>query len=79
MEKQVKCPYFLVEKKKALLGPIVSFNLTITTLWASADDRLMIFFFFFPENMIWHFMSVDNLHEMSSHVLGKIKKKYFKM
>ena len=44
--------------------------LTFTTLWAfSADDRLMIFFLFFPENRIWHFMQIvslgDNLHEMS--------------
>ena len=43
--------------------------LTFTTLWAfSADDRL-IFFLFFPENRIWHFMQIvslgDNLHEMS--------------
>ena len=45
-------------------------HLTFTTLWAfSADDRLMIFFLFFPENRIWHFMQIvslgDNLHEMS--------------
>ena len=45
-------------------------ELTFTTLWAfSADDRLMIFFLFFPENRIWHFMQIvslgDNLHEMS--------------
>ena len=45
-------------------------TLTFTTLWAfSADDRLMIFFLFFPENRIWHFMQIvslgDNLHEMS--------------
>ena len=48
-------------------------SLTFTTLWAfSADDRLMIFFLFFPENRIWHFMQIvslgDNLHEMSNPV-----------
>ena len=53
-----------------------SFILTFTTLWAfSADDKLMIFFLFFPENRIWHFMQIvslgDNLHEMSYPVLGE--------
>ena len=48
-------------------------GLTFTTLWAfSADDKLMIFFLFFPENWIWHFMQIvsfgDNLHEMSNPV-----------
>ena len=47
-----------------------TFHLTFTTLWAfSADDRLMIFFLFFPENRIWHFKQIDslgdNLLEMS--------------
>ena len=45
-------------------------TLTFTTLWAfSADDRLMIFFLFSPENRIWHFMQIvslgDNLQESS--------------
>ena len=44
-----------------------------TTLWAnSADDKLLIFFLFSPENRIWHFMQIvsigDNLHEMSKPV-----------
>ena len=48
-------------------------NLTFTTLWAfSADDKMMLFFLFFPENRIWHFMQIvslgDNLHEMSNPV-----------
>ena len=47
--------------------------LTFTTLWAfSADNKLMIFFLFFPENRIRHFMQIvslgDNLHEMSNPV-----------
>ena len=47
--------------------------LTFTTLWAfSADDKMMLFFLFFPENRIWHFMQIvslgDNLHEMSNPV-----------
>ena len=42
--------------------------LSITTLWTnSADDKLMIFFLFFPEKSMWHFMQTvfigDNLHE----------------
>ena len=41
-----------------------------TTLWAfSVDDKLMIFFLYFHENRIRHFMLIvssgDNLHEMS--------------
>ena len=47
--------------------------LTFTTLWAFlADGKLMIFFLFFLENRIWHFMQIvssgDNLHEMSNPV-----------
>ena len=42
----------------------------LTMLWAdSADDKLAIFFLFFQENRIWHFMRIvslgDNLHEVS--------------
>ena len=41
-------------------------TLTFTTHWAdSADDKLVIFFLFFPEKRILHF-SGDNLHEMSN-------------
>ena len=55
-----------------------------TTLWAnSADNKLMIFFFLFPERRIWFFMQTvsngDNLHEMSDHVSGVEYKKYFSM
>ena len=47
--------------------------ITFTTLLAfSADDKMMLFFLFFPENRIWHFMQIvslgDNLHEMSNPV-----------
>ena len=35
---------------------------TFTTLWAtSADNKLMIFFLFFPENRIWHFMQTVSI------------------
>ena len=41
-------------------------HLTITTPWANSDDKLMIFFLFFLENRIWHFMQIvfngDNLY-----------------
>ena len=53
---------------------VIKFQLlTFTTLWAfSADDKMMLFFLFFPENRIWHFMQIvslgDNLHEMSNPV-----------
>ena len=60
-------------RNKSISLPVDVCNLTFTTLWAfSADDRLMIFFLFFPENRIWHFMQIvsvgDNLHEMSNPV-----------
>ena len=36
--------------------------LTFTTLWDySADDKLIIFFLFFPENTLSHFMKCQNL------------------
>ena len=49
-------------------------------LWAySADDNLVIFFLFFPENSIWHFMQIvsigDNLHECQTLFSGKNTKK----
>ena len=47
--------------------------LTFTTFLAnSADDKLIFFFLFFPENRIWHFVQIvstgNNLHEMSKPV-----------
>ena len=56
-----------------LVSSKLQYNLTFTTLWAfSADDKMMLFFLFFPENRIWHFMQIvslgDNLHEMSNPV-----------
>ena len=44
----------------------------------SAEDKLILFFLFNPENSIWHFMQGDNLHEMSilfydKKLEGKIK------
>ena len=43
--------------------------LTVTILWVKSADDKFIFFLFFPENRIWHFMQIvstgDNLHEMS--------------
>ena len=34
----------------------------------SADDKLVIFFLFFLENKIWHFMQIVNLHEVSNPI-----------
>ena len=59
--------------------------LTFTTLWAnSADDKLMILFFlFYPENGIWHFMQIvstgDNLYEMSNLVFCEKEENYFNL
>ena len=53
------------------------FNLYLAN---SADDKLVIFFLFFPGNRIWFKQNVfiwDNLHEMSDPVFwGKIRKIY---
>ena len=43
-------------------------------LWAdSADNKLVIFFLFFLENRIWHFMQIvskeDSLHEVLDPIL----------
>ena len=86
------------KKKKNAKLPSAYYSgvfLTFTILWAySAEDKLMIFFLFFTENRIWHFMQiVDNLHEISKlhwrqfawniktmkSFSGKSKKKYFSM
>ena len=52
-------------------------NLTFTTLWAnSADDELIIFLFFLPENWLWYFMQIgDNLHVISRPIFCEKKKK----
>ena len=47
--------------------------LTFPNLWASsADEKLVIFFLFIPENKIWHFKQIipigDNLYETSNLV-----------
>ena len=51
---------------------------SVQTSLNSIDDKLLIFFLFFPENRIWKFMQIvsigDNLHEMSNPVSGKNKK-----
>ena len=68
--------YFFKKSKtkfKITSGAVWIGTLTFTTLWAfSADDKMMLFFLFFPENRIWHFMQIvslgDNLHEMSNPV-----------
>ena len=60
-------------------------ELTLTIIGAnSADDKLVIFFFF-RENRVWHFMQIvscgDNLHEMSNSIFWgrKKKRKIFQM
>ena len=73
------CPWLLfVLYGKTVLNLIImqyldNIFLTFTTLWAFlADGKLMIFFLFFLENRIWHFMQIvssgDNLHEISNPV-----------
>ena len=54
-------------------------DLTFTIHWANSADDNLIFFLFFLENWIWHFMQIvssgDNLHEMSNPSSRKRKKK----
>ena len=50
--------------------------LIFTPVWEnSAEDILMIFFLFFSENRIWHFMQIvsigDNLHVLSILFAGE--------
>ena len=62
-----------------------SVSLTFTTLWAnSADDKLAIFFSYFPENRICLFMQIVaktgfGISIVKSCLLGKNVNKYFKM
>ena len=47
----------------------------------SADDKLMMFFLFFLENRIRHFMQIvsigDNLHEVSNPIFYEKEEKIF--
>ena len=53
--------------------------LLFSTIWAnSAEDKLMIFFLFFPENRFVNYFFGDNLYEMSKHVFWKKKFKKLK-
>ena len=51
-----------------------------TTLWTkSEDNKLVIFFLFFPENRIWHFMQIVSIAwNIKFYFLEKLRK-YFKM
>ena len=59
-------------------------TLTFTTRWAnSGDNKLMMFFLFFPESGILHFMEIVSIggrfHEMSNPFFsGKNKKNILK-
>ena len=59
-------------KVYAYLGVEVSEYLTFTSLLTnSADDKLLRFFLFFPEKMIWHFMQI-----VKTCFLGKVRKQF---
>ena len=50
-------------------------KLTFTTLWLnSADAKLVVFFLFFSENRLWHFMQTDSAWNVKVNFLGKIRK-----
>ena len=59
------------------------FNFTFRTLWAYSADYNLIFFLFFPEIKIWHFMQIfsigDSLYDMLNPVFWEKLRKYFKM
>ena len=58
----------------------MQFKFTITSVWAkSAVDKLMIFFSFFPENRLWHFMQIVSKRRqfawnVKAYFLGKRRK-----
>ena len=64
-----------ITRQEYTIYPLYLDILTLTALFVnSADNKLMIFFLFFPENRIWHLKSNgDNLHEMSNPVFWKNK------
>ena len=69
----MKCQaYFLREKKKIRISSaaVVVGTWIFTTRWAnSADNKLAIFYLFFLENRIQHFMQIgDHLHEFTKLV-----------
>ena len=57
----------------------MGFNIIIL----SADDKLIVFFLFSPENRLWHFMQIvslgDNLHEKSKPIFWENLEEHFKM
>ena len=58
------------------------YSLNFTTFLAnSADDKLMIFFLFFPEKRLWHFMqSVSLGYKFAWNITQPIfLEKYFEM
>ena len=65
-------------KGRAYPGSGLGLTLTFTTVLAeSADNKLIMFFLFYPEDRIWHFMQIvswDNLQEVSNAVFWKNKK-----
>ena len=74
MRAHIKAQHVFMELSICIALLAEAIVLTFTTLWAdSADDKLMIFFLFFPENRIWHFIQIfskgDNLHEVSNPIL----------
>ena len=62
-----------------LSSAVVNSVLTFTTLLAnSADNKLVIFFLFFPENRFWYFIKIVSIGEFAQNIkncfLGKIRK-----
>ena len=48
------------------------FFFTFTTLWAnSADDKLIIFVLFFPENRLWHTMQISLFSRKNKEKISK--------
>ena len=58
--------------------------LTFSTVWVKlAEDKLIFFFFYFPEHRVCYFMQIvplgNSLHMSNNNFWGKKKKKYFKI
>ena len=59
---------------KSLLWEGNIIMLTFTTPWANSADDKLIFFLFFAENRIWHFMQIVSNRALRKHAYSNILK-----
>ena len=70
LNSEEKLSLIFSEKKKFRMLYLLQFwitlqRLTFATLCANSEDgKLLLFFLFFPENRIWHFMQIVSIWEI---------------